>query len=180
MALSTRPALATRTNTLHAFGVPQRKLTSFLSNPPSDQKPKRRRETEDKRPLSKRLKVAEPSESESEETEGEFEDDKDAFMEDVSVAHARSRLSMPFNVLNRQIMSIGPRRHARMSLLIRIFILLITCFLVSTLPILQSFVSSNKADVFKCQSMGDDTYMTPPYACSYTHRKISAGALLTC
>src|SRR5258708_2866514 len=48
------------------------------------------------------------------------------------------------------------------------------CFPDSTLPILQSFVSSNKSDVFKCHSVGDDTYMTPPYACSYSHSKFSS------
>lgn len=30
-------------------------------------------------------------------------------------------------------------------------------------------MSSHKSDVFKCQSIGDDTYLTPPYACSYAH-----------
>lgn len=41
----------------------------------------------------------------------------------------------------------------------------------STLPILKSLVSSNKSDLFKCQSVGEDTYLTPPYACSYSHRE---------
>jgi len=116
MALSTRPALATRTNTLHAFGRPQQKLISFLS---TDQKPKRRHEADDKQPLNKRFKAAAPSENESEETEGEFEyvDDEDTFMEAVSVANARARLSTPFNMLTRQIAttSVHPRKHARMS-----------------------------------------------------------------
>jgi hypothetical protein len=121
MAPSTRSVLATRTNTLHTSGLPQRKLTSFLSAPSLDQKVKRRREADsDRQPLtSKRLKVAEPSESESEETDGEFEDadSGDAFMEDVSIGHARARLSMPFNVLTRQMASasIHPRKHTRMS-----------------------------------------------------------------
>ena len=118
MALSTRSALATRTNTLHALGRPQQKLISFFS---TDQKSKRRYEADDKQPLNKRFKAAALSESESEETEGEFEyvDDEDVVMEAVSVENARARLSTPFNMLTRQITSasVHPRKHARMSLL---------------------------------------------------------------
>lgn len=39
----------------------------------------------------------------------------------------------------------------------------------STLPVLQSFVSSHKADVFKCLSVQPDRHLTPPYACAYSH-----------
>ncbi|KAJ7507500.1 cell division cycle protein cdt2 [Mycena galericulata] len=45
----------------------------------------------------------------------------------------------------------------------------------STLPILQSFVSSNKSDVFRCQSVLEDSFLTPPYACSYSHSARSGG-----
>ncbi|KAK0230533.1 WD40-repeat-containing domain protein, partial [Armillaria fumosa] len=40
---------------------------------------------------------------------------------------------------------------------------------VSTRHILESFVSSNKREVFKCQSAGIDYHLTPPYSCSYSH-----------
>lgn len=43
---------------------------------------------------------------------------------------------------------------------------------VSTRPILQTFVSSNKADMFKCHSITPDTYFTPPYACAYSNSEI--------
>ncbi|KAM6495599.1 WD40 repeat-like protein [Amanita muscaria] len=43
------------------------------------------------------------------------------------------------------------------------------CLSVSKRPILASFVSSHKSDVFKCQSLNGHTYLTPPYACAYTH-----------
>ncbi|KAJ7774271.1 WD40 repeat-like protein [Mycena maculata] len=49
---------------------------------------------------------------------------------------------------------------------------------LSTLPILQSFVSSNKSDVFRCQSVLYDSFLTPPYACSYSHSARSGGAPL--
>ncbi|KAJ7873264.1 WD40-repeat-containing domain protein, partial [Mycena olivaceomarginata] len=46
----------------------------------------------------------------------------------------------------------------------------------STLPILQSFVSSNKSDVFRCQSVVlDGSFLAPPYACSYSHSAKSGG-----
>lgn len=40
---------------------------------------------------------------------------------------------------------------------------------VSTLRTLETFVSSNKADVFKCQAVDADSFLTPPYACAYSH-----------
>ncbi|RPD61859.1 WD40 repeat-like protein [Lentinus tigrinus ALCF2SS1-7] len=46
----------------------------------------------------------------------------------------------------------------------------------STRLILQTFVSSHKADVFKCQSIDERTYITLPYACSYTHAAKRGGA----
>ncbi|PCH41376.1 WD40 repeat-like protein [Wolfiporia cocos MD-104 SS10] len=38
----------------------------------------------------------------------------------------------------------------------------------STRPILQSFVSSNKTDLFKCHS-DSDAFFSVPYACAYSH-----------
>ncbi|KIJ19992.1 hypothetical protein PAXINDRAFT_166171 [Paxillus involutus ATCC 200175] len=35
--------------------------------------------------------------------------------------------------------------------------------------ILQSFVSSHKSDVYKCDSLANDTFVTPPYACAYSY-----------
>ncbi|KAJ7228910.1 WD40 repeat-like protein [Mycena pura] len=49
---------------------------------------------------------------------------------------------------------------------------------LSTLPILQSFVSSNKSDVFRCQSVLDASFLAPPYACSYSHSARSTGTPL--
>lgn len=40
---------------------------------------------------------------------------------------------------------------------------------VPTRPILSSFVSSCKADVFKCHSIDEATYSTIPYTCSYSN-----------
>ncbi|KAK7061471.1 WD40 repeat-like protein [Favolaschia claudopus] len=46
---------------------------------------------------------------------------------------------------------------------------------LSTLPILQSFVSSNKVDVFRCHSVLEGSFMAPPYACSYSHSAQTSG-----
>ncbi|KAK2462318.1 hypothetical protein APHAL10511_005624 [Amanita phalloides] len=42
---------------------------------------------------------------------------------------------------------------------------------VSNRIIFQSYISSHKSDVFKCESTNANTYLTPPYACAYTHGK---------
>ncbi|KAF5369936.1 hypothetical protein D9758_001290 [Tetrapyrgos nigripes] len=46
---------------------------------------------------------------------------------------------------------------------------------VSTRPILQSFVSSNKSDTFKCESIFTGGFLTPPYACAYSHGAKAGG-----
>ncbi|KAE9385670.1 WD40 repeat-like protein [Gymnopus androsaceus JB14] len=38
----------------------------------------------------------------------------------------------------------------------------------STRPVLDSFVSSLKSDLFRCESV-EDGFLTPPYACAYSH-----------
>ncbi|KAF9247018.1 WD40-repeat-containing domain protein [Melanogaster broomeanus] len=35
--------------------------------------------------------------------------------------------------------------------------------------ILQSFVSSHKSDVYRCHSVADNTFISPPYACAYSY-----------
>lgn len=37
--------------------------------------------------------------------------------------------------------------------------------------ILQSFVSSHRSDGFRCASLADHTFVTPPYACAYSYGK---------
>jgi len=99
--LTTRAALAPRSlNTIHTPG-PQRKLTSYLPTPPSDQKPKRRRIEEDKQPL-KRLKL--DTASESEESDVELEDDDDVSMEDAWKAPAHSRRNHPFSLYTQRLL----------------------------------------------------------------------------
>ncbi|PFH52645.1 hypothetical protein AMATHDRAFT_2041 [Amanita thiersii Skay4041] len=48
----------------------------------------------------------------------------------------------------------------------------------STRVILESFVSSHKSDVYKCPSIDESTYLTPPYACAYSHAAKKGGVPL--
>lgn len=41
--------------------------------------------------------------------------------------------------------------------------------IVPTVNFLESFVSSNKSDLYKCHSMDTGSFLTPPYACAFTH-----------
>lgn len=43
---------------------------------------------------------------------------------------------------------------------------------VPTRSALQTFVSSNKSDVFKCHSMYENMSVNIPYACSYSHGEL--------
>jgi denticleless len=40
---------------------------------------------------------------------------------------------------------------------------------VPTRSLLRAYVSSHKTDVFTCNSDRTDSFLTPPYACAYTH-----------
>ena len=95
-------------------------------------------------------------------------------MQDVEEIQARSRRNTTFQQHNRFIS--GPptacRRYARESNTARaIDVASNLCDVASTMALLRSFVSSNKSDIFKCNSVELDTYLTPPYACSYSHGK---------
>ncbi|THH09051.1 hypothetical protein EW145_g2286 [Phellinidium pouzarii] len=52
-------------------------------------------------------------------------------------------------------------------------------FSLPTISILESFVSSNGADLFKCQSLDSNSFLTPPYACAYSNAsKRGQGSIL--
>ncbi|KAH8113389.1 WD40 repeat-like protein [Phellopilus nigrolimitatus] len=42
-------------------------------------------------------------------------------------------------------------------------------FTLPTIKILEAFVSSNKSDLYKCHSLDSGSFLTPPYACAYSH-----------
>ncbi|KAF9485426.1 WD40 repeat-like protein [Pholiota conissans] len=136
---SPRVVLAPRTNTLN---TPQLKLASqSLPTPPADLKRVKRRLAIEEKPIQKRIKL-------------DTNPMQDKLMTPTDVEVTRASRNTSFQLHTRFIASPATicRRHAP-----------------STFPILQSFVSSNKSDVFKCHSIGEDTYLTPPYACSYSN-----------
>ncbi|KAH9482588.1 Denticleless protein-like protein A [Psilocybe cubensis] len=150
---SPRAALAPCTNTLR---TPQTtKSAKYLPTPPIESKTKRHRPVEHKsvNKSHKRLKLEE-TELSSDSEQSDYDEEEDVAMKEPEsrVPHVKVRKSIPHHLFSRFITS--P--------------VMLMALVASSLPILQSFVSSNKSDVFKCHSVGGDTYLTPPYACSYS------------
>ncbi|KAI0772644.1 WD40-repeat-containing domain protein [Irpex lacteus] len=117
--------------------------------------------TTDDSPIPKRVKIQ--TEDTVEEEESDDEDSSDD--EDDDEAPANPRRLTTFDIMNAR-MGAGPSRMSRLPS-------------YSTRPILESFVSSNSSDVFKLHSVNNASYMSPPYACSYSHSsKRGEGSLL--
>lgn len=51
--------------------------------------------------------------------------------------------------------------------------------LVPTTKILESFVSSEKADTFHCHSIRDNASISPPYTCAFSNGKDARHAEVT-
>ncbi|KAF8897332.1 WD40-repeat-containing domain protein [Infundibulicybe gibba] len=143
----TRNILLNRTNSLE---VSQTSLKSWFSSPGSSQErvPKRSSEPSNKDATSnKRVKIQideDYSSSSSEDSDG-----------DMGAARIAStgRRTQRYPYLGPVASRLG-NAHLPPTF---------------TTHILESFVSSHKSDVFKCQSTDANTFLTPPYACSYTH-----------
>ncbi|KAF9468992.1 WD40-repeat-containing domain protein [Collybia nuda] len=119
----------------------------FLPTPPRDKAAKRSAHQDG--PLPKRVKLSFDDES----SEGS-NSDSDAKSENTSTNRRKTQKYSLYGTNSRSIM-VPINRYGY--------------FPQPTRPILQSFVSSNKSDVFRCQSTDINTYLTLPYACSYTH-----------
>ena len=152
---------APRTNTLHA-------LPPIQTISPSDIKLKRRHLFNDTIKPQKRLKLDLDAKNNLE--------DEDVYMEPQETARLRARqITRSYNIFSQ--FTVNPamsfNRPARMFCFTLSFYAYKNIYcLASTLPILKSFVSSNKSDIFKCQSVGEDTYLTPPYACAFSYGKL--------
>ncbi|KAF8901681.1 WD40-repeat-containing domain protein [Gymnopilus junonius] len=145
---SPRVVFASRTNTIDA---PTKTVSlPYLPTPAGDSRYKRPSIAKDSKPL-KRLKFDRDDSSESEEND--LESDDDVIMEDPRITFCRERRRTPFQL--HSLLLTNPSICRRQT--------------PSTFAILQSFVSSHKADMFKCQSIGEDTYLTPPYTCHYSN-----------
>ena len=149
---------APRTNTLHA-------LPSIQTISSSDTKLKKRTLFQDTIKSQKRLKLDRNANNE----------DEDVYMEPQETARLRARQNTRSCYIFSQF-TINPamsfRGPARTFCLLPFYAINLYC-LASTLPILRSFVSSNKSDLFKCHSVGEDTYLSPPYACAFSYGKLS-------
>ncbi|RDB23192.1 Denticleless [Hypsizygus marmoreus] len=156
---SPRAILENRTNVLRTPA--QSKLSFSLPTPPEDRRAKRRAANTATGGLQKRIKLSLNDSCDESSDSEESESDSDVEMEDVALVSARSRRYTPFMTRTRAALrQPGMTRQE--------------C--PSTRAILQSFVSSHKSDVYKCQSTDVNAYLTPPYACSYTHSAKNGGS----
>lgn len=124
--------------------------------------------------LKKRAKVS-SKEEQYNVVENEYsgeESDGNEEMEDIVSARARARRGTVFQMMNTTAMGVPRSRQGlRWSFQHSVVFWTLIIFIASTRPILQTFVSSHKADVFKCYSATPDSYLTPPYACAYSNGK---------
>jgi denticleless len=176
---SPRPAFANRTNVYQNSGntIAPPKSWFSLPTPPEHGKVKRPSTAADGR-LKKRVKLCLDNKGSKDPiTHEESDGDSDVEMEDMAIVRAKARNSSTFQMRRNAAMARPSGRlrqpdcntihfipHVHIS-----FNLTPIIVAVSTRLILQSFVSSHKSDVFKCQSTNVESQLTPPYACSYTH-----------
>jgi len=165
---SRRLVLENRTNLFHTPTHPKL-VVSKLPTSSEDKKVKRRAAIFDDGPNKRQKLTFEDGGS------GDFydTDDSDVEMEDIAVSRARSRKLAPFQRSTLSAMrQLGNFRQPDSMYSQKAEALLAAdtmSEIVSTRAILQSFVSSNKSDLYKCQSTDINAYLTPPYACSYTY-----------
>ncbi|GLB33547.1 putative WD domain, G-beta repeat containing protein [Lyophyllum shimeji] len=150
-ASSPQHVLYNRTNVL---STPiQTKLSFALPTPPEDGKHRKRLNATSAQTVLKKRKLSFVDDGDAFSDDDQSGADSDVEMEDIGVLQARSQRYTPFHTRMRAVMQV-PGRGRREE--------------PSTRAILQSFVSSHKSDLFKCQSNDVNAYLTPPYACSYT------------
>lgn len=164
---SPQSVLENRTNLFHT--PTQRKLSFALPTLPNDKHAKRRATGEDGRQKKRhKLSLNEISGESSDSEEGDV--DSDADLQDGALVQPRARKHTPFHLRTRAAMANPVHHRYENSTCLMIYIRDHNFILqIATRPILQSFVSSNKSDLFKCQSTDMNAYLTPPYACSYTY-----------
>lgn len=168
---SPRVALINRTNVDESDTLDSRAKSHWLQLLTPPRTVKRLSKGNDGR-AKKRAKIALDSGEESEESSDEEESDSDVEMEDLAMLRAKARRGTVPGMLAASLGS-GPSR-SRQPLCMCQFhasVQSLTRCIVSTRPFLQTFVSSNKSDIFKCQSEDSNAYLSPPYACAYTHSK---------
>ncbi|KDQ64764.1 hypothetical protein JAAARDRAFT_28403 [Jaapia argillacea MUCL 33604] len=151
---SPRRPLANHTNTHRNKRTPTSasvKLSSFFLPTPKTENVLKRKRASDVDDVSKTSGKAREVEDEEEESSSGSDDE----MEDLVDFQARTRRRTVFRMREGAAMA-RPRFFSGQAP-------------VSTRPILQSFVSSHKSDLYRCHSIRPDGCLTPPYACAYTN-----------
>ncbi|TFK86484.1 WD40 repeat-like protein [Polyporus arcularius HHB13444] len=141
--------LIDRTNFFRREGVP-----TGLPTPPSERKRARHLRVDLDDREKKRLKF-DLTGKENSGTDDNPDSDSEDEEWDASRARRRDHLYSVYSLRNRGMLA-GPSSVSRQPD-------------PSTRTTLQSFVSSHKADVYRCQSIDERTFITLPYACSYSN-----------
>ncbi|KAI5120503.1 hypothetical protein M0805_000088 [Coniferiporia weirii] len=132
-----------------------------LSSPNSPTRGKRRADNHDI--ANKRLKL-----TEEKLDEGAEEVDRDMVVKSSGASESRllDRRCRPSAFASLRALRMGDPVARRL-------------FTLPTIRVLESFVSSNKSDLFKCHSLDSGSFLTPPYACAYSYAsKRGQGSIL--
>ncbi|KAG6837993.1 hypothetical protein H0H93_008387 [Arthromyces matolae] len=139
-ASSPQQVLYERTNCINT--PVQQRLNFCLPTPPAD-----KRHDSTRTEQSRKRKLSLFSDDGRHNTGAQRDADSDVEMEDARYL-LQTRRRNPLQRVTRSVMSIPGRKRED----------------PSTRAILQSFVSSNRSDVYKCQSIDDSAYLTTPCA----------------
>ncbi|TFK76171.1 WD40 repeat-like protein [Pluteus cervinus] len=150
---ASREMLRNRTNTPKRTRKPS--LLDFPTPPPdSEKKAKKRVAAEVKGNPSKKAKVVVDDPFIDEESEESDVDEEEEGSDDDVVEAIRAKRNTVGRVTNSRVY-----RHASVY----------NTMNVVTRPILQTFVSSSKSDVYKSTSNATANDLTPPYACAFSN-----------
>ncbi|KAF5364003.1 hypothetical protein D9756_000821 [Leucocoprinus leucothites] len=147
--------------------TPPRKRKSSLPTPPKSGAIASRKRPAKKPVQEKSRKKAKTCETVEEATEDETEEEDSALFEesdeDEPLLPSRARRRTVFHAQS-SFVSTSANTYRGLD--------------ISTRPVLESFVSSLKSDVYTCQSLHANSFLTPPYACAYSHAAKSGGVPL--
>ncbi|KAF4602327.1 hypothetical protein EYR40_005532 [Pleurotus pulmonarius] len=152
-----RETLHNQTNT-YACRTPstkrQNKVDFSLPTPPKFEDASKRVRSSDGPSSRKRIKLSLQADALPEESEDESEDG-DLEMEGIEMLRFRARANVPYCRNWQARLSCHPFGKGFPQ--------------PNTRQILRSFVSSNKADLFKCEARETGYALTIPYGCAYSH-----------
>lgn len=164
------PSLIDSTNVLSSD---PRTLPIGLPTPPSERK--RVNQLDLKGPERKRVKLEWPLKGKENAGADVYSDSDSEGEGDVCGPRGSAAQYSVYGIRNRAMQAGPSSASRRVDCECQPFIanlLLIIGIAVPTRSILQTFVSSNKSDVFKCHSIHENLSVNIPYACSYSNGEL--------